>query len=162
MRLWVVIWHVPLPPLLDSASCVVRDCLIQVPIVKASKINRKKETRFIRFHSDRFNRVKPSWRRPRGIDNRARRQFKGNRPLVKNGYGNENAYKFVRKADGFKVFVAQNVKDVELLLMHNRVYAVEAAANLSAKTRAKIAERSKQLGLRMLAPNARLRKQEHE
>lgn len=48
-----------------------------VPIVK------KRTARFNRHQSDRFKCVDPSWRKPKGIDNRVRRRFKGNIAMPK-------------------------------------------------------------------------------
>jgi hypothetical protein len=48
-----------------------------VPIVK------KRTARFNRHQSDRFMRVDPSWRKPKGIDNRVRRRFKGQAAMPK-------------------------------------------------------------------------------
>lgn len=48
-----------------------------VPIVK------KHTARFNRHQSDRFMRVDPSWRKPKGIDNRVRRRFKGQAAMPK-------------------------------------------------------------------------------
>lgn len=48
-----------------------------VPIVK------KHTKRFNRHQSDRFMRVDPSWRKPKGIDNRVRRRFKGQAAMPK-------------------------------------------------------------------------------
>ena len=48
-----------------------------VPIVK------KRTARFNRHQSDRFKCVDPSWRKPKGIDNRVRRRFKGQAAMPK-------------------------------------------------------------------------------
>jgi hypothetical protein len=48
-----------------------------VPIVK------KRTQRFKRHQSDRFMRVDPSWRKPKGIDNCVRRRFKGQAVMPK-------------------------------------------------------------------------------
>ena len=41
------------------------------------KIVKKRTKKFTRFQADRFKRMNPAWRKPRGIDGRVRRRFKG-------------------------------------------------------------------------------------
>jgi ribosomal protein L32E len=48
-----------------------------IPIVK------KRTKHFDRHQSDRFMRVDPSWRKPKGIDNPMRRRFKGQAVMPK-------------------------------------------------------------------------------
>jgi len=123
------------------------------------KIVKKRTTKFIRAYSDRFLRVKESWRRPRGIDNKIRRRFKGNRPMPKIGYGSNKKTRFLLP-NGFKKFRVYNVKDLELLLMHNGTYAAEIASTVSAKKRKVIVARASQLAVKVTNPNGRLRVEE--
>lgn len=57
------------------------------PLVKRASI-KKRTKRFQRHQSDTNIGVKPSWRRPKGIDSRVRRKFKGCGIIMPNiGYG---------------------------------------------------------------------------
>lgn len=112
------------------------------PINKINKI-KKRNKEFTRFKSDQYpGKLSTSWRRPRGIDNRVRRQFKGNKPLVKIGYGTKKEHKHVLPS-GFKKVLIRNSKDLEMLLMNNRTYCAEFAHNLSSQKRKALLERSK-------------------
>ncbi|PNG99273.1 60S ribosomal protein L32 [Tetrabaena socialis] len=42
--------------------------------LKKVKIVKKRTKHFVRHQSDRKDSIKPSWRRPKGIDNRVRRK----------------------------------------------------------------------------------------
>ncbi|CAI7750429.1 unnamed protein product [Closterium sp. NIES-53] len=87
------------------------------PLVKP-KIVKKKTNKFWRPQSDRKKCVPESWRRPKGIDSRVRRKFKGT-PLMPNiGYGSNKKTRHMLRS-GFQVFRVHNERDVELLLMHN-------------------------------------------
>jgi large subunit ribosomal protein L32e len=89
-----------------------------VPIVK------KRTKRFSRHQSDRFKCVDPSWRKPKGIDSRVRRRFRGTLVMPGIGFGSNKKTRYMMPS-GHKAFLVSNVQDVELLLMHNRSYAAE-------------------------------------
>merc|ERR1712157_447532 len=84
-------------------------------------------------------------------------------PLVKPniGYGTNKKYKHVLPC-GFKKFTVSNVKELEMLMMHSRVYAAEVAHDVGAKKRKEIVERAKQLNVNVLNAGARMRTEENE
>ncbi|KAJ2835694.1 60S ribosomal protein L32 [Coemansia erecta] len=124
----------------------------------ARKVNivKKRTKSFVRVQSDRFKRVGASWRCPRGIDSRTRRRFKGTRPHPKIGYGSNKNTRFLLP-DGFRKFTVHNVKDLESLVMLNRTYAAEIAQNIGAKKRVELVERAKQLSIKVVNADARVR-----
>merc|ERR1712230_81912 len=108
----------------------------------------KKANKFERHQSDRFIRVDESWRRPKGIDSRVRRKFKGKTLMPNIGYGSNKKTRHVMP-DGFRKFLVHNEKELELLLMYNRTYAAEVAHGVSRKTREAILERAKVLDVKV-------------
>ncbi|WP_395239519.1 eL32 family ribosomal protein, partial [Salmonella sp. s54412] len=84
----------------------------------------------MRHQSDRFKRVDPSWRKPKGIDNCVRRRFRGCRLMPSIGYGSNRKTRHMMP-DGFKKFVVHNIQELEVLLMSNRRFAAEIAHNVS-------------------------------
>ncbi|EDV28613.1 60S ribosomal protein L32 [Trichoplax sp. H2] len=129
--------------------------------VNKRKIVKKRTKRFIRHQSDRYVKVKPSWRKPKGIDNRVRRRFKGQYLMPSIGYGS-NAKTRHQMPDGFKKFVIHNVEELEVLLMANRSYAAEIAHNISSRKRQKIVQRADELSIKITNREARLQSQEAE
>ncbi len=117
------------------------------PLRKVNKI-KKRDKRFTRWEHEDFNKMKPNWRRPRGIDSRFRRQFRGLKPLVCIGYGTNKAHRHVLP-NGFKKFLISNLADLEVLLMNNRVYCGELAANLSARKKKEIVKRAAELNVKI-------------
>ena len=76
---------------------------------KKVKIVKKRTRRFTRHESDRYIRVKPNWRKPKGIDNRVRRRFKGQRKMPKIGYRNARVTRHMLPS-GFRKVLVHNVK----------------------------------------------------
>ncbi|GAA6000074.1 60S ribosomal protein eL32 RPL32 [Rhodotorula paludigena] len=124
-----------------------------IPIVK------KRTQKFKRHQSDRYHGVKESWRKPKGIDNRVRRRFKGQLPMPKIGYGS-NAKTRHMLPSGYRKFLVHNEKDVETLLMNNKGFAAEIAHGVSARKRVAIVEKARVLGVKVTNSNARVRVEE--
>jgi ribosomal protein L32E len=117
--------------------------------------------------------LQTSWRRPKGIDSRCRRKFKGTTLMPNIGYGSNKKTKHML-GNGFLKFVVHNVGDLNLLLMHNRCarprlsraalpgsqltaphpfcskYCAEVAHNVSTQKRKAIVERAAQVRVRRL------------
>jgi large subunit ribosomal protein L32e len=113
------------------------------------------------FLDSSFDRVRPNWRKPRGIDSRVRRRFRGVPRMVTIGYGTNKKTRH-QLPNGFQKFRVENVQDIEMLLMHNRRYAAEIASNVSVPKRKQIIERALQLNVKVINANARLRKEEQQ
>ncbi|KAM3088018.1 60S ribosomal protein L32 [Clarireedia jacksonii] len=94
-----------------------------VPIVK------KRTKRFHRHQSDTYKCVDPSWRKPKGIDNRVRRRFKGQMVMPSIGFGSNKKTRHMMPS-GHKAFLVNNTRDVDLLLMHNKSYAAEYVSTI--------------------------------
>merc|ERR1711977_18426 len=125
------------------------------------KIVKKKTNKFKRHQSDLHDRVSESWRRPKGIDSRVRRKFKGKVLMPNIGYGSNKKTRHMLP-DGFKKFLINNVSDLELLMMYNRTYAAEVASSVSRKTREAILERAKVLDIKVTNASARMQSEESE
>nr|XP_048295535.1 60S ribosomal protein L32-like [Myodes glareolus] len=125
------------------------------PLVKP-KIVKKRTKKFIWHQSDRYVKIKRNWRKPRGIDNRVRRRFKGQILMPNIGYGSNKKTKHLLPS-GFRKFLVHNVKELEVLLMCNKSYCAEIAHSVSSKNRKAIVERAAQLSISVTSPNARLR-----
>ncbi|CAI5469455.1 unnamed protein product [Closterium sp. Yama58-4] len=131
-----------------AAACEAEDCEEEDEQVLAAPIRQEKC-------------VPESWRRPKGIDSRVRRKFKGT-PLMPNiGYGSNKKTRHMLRS-GFQVFRVHNERDVELLLMHNRKYVAQIASAVSTRKRKAIVERAQQLDVKVINGNARLRSTEDE
>ncbi|XP_035582545.1 60S ribosomal protein L32-like [Zalophus californianus] len=122
------------------------------PLVKP-KIVKKRTKKFIWHQSDRYVKIKCNWQKPKGIDNRVRRRFKGQILMPNIGYGSNKKTKHMLPS-GFQKFLVHNIKELEVLLMCNKSYCAEIAHNVSSKNHKAIVERAAQLAIRVTNPNA--------
>ncbi|KAG8047849.1 hypothetical protein GUJ93_ZPchr0008g11414 [Zizania palustris] len=150
----------PPPRLSLRFRLALRSVEMAVPLL-TKKIVKKRVKQFKRPHSDRYIGLKTSWRRPKGIDSRVRRKFKGVTLMPNIGYGSDKKTRHYLP-NKFKKFVVHNVSELELLMMHNRTYCAEIAHNVSTKKRKEIVERAAQLDVVVTNKLARLRSQEDE
>jgi len=125
------------------------------------RIVKKKTNKFIRHQSDRYVKVKDNWRKPKGIDNRVRRRFKGQYLMPNIGYGSAKATRHMMPTGFLKVLV-NNVKELEMLMMQNRKYCAEIAHGVSSKKRKQIVERAQELSIRITNGSARIKSEDNE
>merc|ERR1719181_2311210 len=131
------------------------------PLVKHN-IVKKRTKKFCRHQGPEFIRIRRvTWRRPKGIDSRCRRRFKSQVKLSNCGYGTNKKFKHVLP-NGFLKFNVSNVKELELLLMHNRKYCAEIAHNVSVRKRKEIVTRAAELNVKVTNAHARVRAEENE
>ena len=133
-----------------------------VTSVNKKSIVKKRTKNFARHQADRFERInKGSWRKPKGIDGRVRRRFKGAIPMPSIGHGSDKKTRNLMP-NGFQKCLVNNVGELEMLLMHNRKYCAEIATACSRRTRAAIIERAEQLAIRVTNAGAKVVNEEDE
>lgn len=110
---------------------------------------RKNRPRFIRQESWRYVRLHPEWRKPKGVDNKVRRQDKGWPALVRIGYGGPAISRGLHPSGHYEVLV-HRVADLAGLVPGRDVARI--GGTVGAKKRQAILERAKELGLRVLNP----------
>jgi len=129
------------------------------PLMKKT-IVKKRTKKFVRHQADQFKRIaRSSWRKPKGIDGRVRRRFKGAIPMPSIGYGSDKKTRN-RLPSGFKTVVVHNAEELEMLMMHNRTYSATIGHSVSSKKRKEIVERAEQLAIKVTNGSARLRAEE--
>lgn len=104
---------------------------------------------FIRQESWRYVRLHPMWRKPKGVDNKVRRQDKGWPALVRVGYRGPANSRGLHPSGHFETLVYRPA-DVEGLVPGRDV--ARLGSTVGAKKREKILARANELGLRVLNP----------
>jgi large subunit ribosomal protein L32e len=95
------------------------------------------------------------------MESRVRAKFNGTIPHPNIGFGSNKKTRYLLPS-GYLKFTVNNVAELELLMMHNKLYAAEIAHNVSGRKRAEIIERAEQLSVKVTNAAAKMRTEENE
>merc|ERR1712055_1018747 len=139
----------------------IQEAIMAITPASKPKIVKKRTKKFTWDQSDRYKKLSRNWRKPKGIDNRVRRRFKGIYKMPNIGYGSAKLTKHMLPT-GFRKVLVHNVKELEVLMMQNKKFCAEIAHGVSSRNRKVLVERAQQLAIRVTNPTGRLRSEENE
>ena len=108
-----------------------------------------KRPEFVRQESWRYDRLAPNWRKPKGKDNKMRRQVSGVPPLAKVGYKGPRKSRGLHPS-GYNDILIFNIKD--LTKIDPKVDAVRIAHTVGNKKRIAIVTEATKLKMKILNP----------
>ena len=109
--------------------------------------------KFIRQESWRYKRVKKSWRKPKGIDNKMLEKRKGYPPMVNIGYRGPKAVRGLHPS-GYQVVHVANIYELEGV--DKETEAIIIKHTVGARKRQAILDTASDLGLKIINPPARI------
>jgi large subunit ribosomal protein L32e len=102
---------------------------------------------FVRQESWRYKRLAENWRKPKGIDNKMRKQVSGVPALVKVGYRGPKRARGLHPS-GYRDILVHNVKDLEKL--DPKTEAARIGHAVGRRKRISIVNKASTLGIRVL------------
>ncbi|MEM5829637.1 MAG: 50S ribosomal protein L32e [Candidatus Aenigmatarchaeota archaeon] len=112
-------------------------------------MNPRKKPEFKRWMSESLKRLKPSWRRPRGMHSKIRIRKKGKPKMPSIGYGAPKSLRFLHPS-GFQEVLVSNLKDLEKVNPSKQ--AIRIAHTVGRKKRQEILKKAEELKIKVLNP----------
>lgn len=124
------------------------------PLLLFKSVNGKKK-QFKRHHSDRYLRLRTSWRHPSGLDNRVRKKHAGVSEMPSKRFRTPAIVKDILPC-GLRQVIVYNVNDLKAITSVNRRYCATIAKTVGARNRIAIVNEAKLLGIHVTNAMARL------
>lgn len=119
----------------------------QERLLKIRAMLKEKTPSFIRQESWRLTRVKPNWRRPRGIDNKIKKKIKGWPKMPNVGYRGPKAVRDLHPS-GYRDLLIYNISMLDKVNPHKD--AIRLSRNIGRRKKIEIIQRADKLGIRVL------------
>jgi large subunit ribosomal protein L32e len=116
-------------------------------LLRARKKVSATRPKFVRQESWRYIRLAENWRKPKGIDNKMRKQVSGVPPLVKVGYRGPKKARGLHPS-GYKDKLIHNIRDLEKL--DPKTDAARIGHSVGQRKRIDIVNKANALGIKVL------------
>lgn len=133
--------------------------VINEELLAARKKVAQKRPNFVRQESWRYDRLAENWRKPKGKDNKMRKQKSGMPAIVKVGYRGPRAARGLHPS-GYRDNVIHNTAELSKLDPKND--AARIGHTVGKKKRIEIVSKSVELGIKVLNPGKLIPKMQEE
>jgi large subunit ribosomal protein L32e len=116
-------------------------------LLRARKKVSSTRPKFVRQESWRYIRLAENWRKPKGVDNKMRKQVSGVPPLVKVGYRGPKKARGLHPS-GYRDRLIHNVRDLEKL--DPKIDAARIGHSVGRRKRIDIVNKANALGIKVL------------
>jgi large subunit ribosomal protein L32e len=116
-------------------------------LLRARKKVSATRPKFVRQESWRYIRLAENWRKPKGVDNKMRKQVSGVPPLVKVGYRGPKKARGLHPS-GYKDKLIHNIRDLEKL--DPKTDAARIGHSVGRRKRIDIVNKADALGIKVL------------
>jgi len=116
-------------------------------LLRARKKVSSTRPKFVRQESWRYSRLAENWRKPKGVDNKMRKQVSGVPPLVKVGYRGPKSARGLHPS-GYRDRLIHNIRDLEKL--DPKIDAARIGHTVGRRKRIDIVSRANALGIKVL------------